>query len=420
MDQTETWTKYWIYILIFLGCGGWLLTTCSPVGFNSEQLHLVNDLDHTTHFSEEEQFHSLLEQAGCHDFHFYVWNYIYKIVSIEGGNPPPYYIVKEKIINRVQKEIKGRKVSEDAIKNFAKQFVKIYAYITEFMQKKHPSAATEVLVQLEHKAILPEYIDLANKLHSTFTQLNHHAKAIGRKCFTPPILSTTNANDEQDDSQDIQLFYSLKQRYSPLIYGALKVMSTAYQSCSTLKLPLMPLEHETQGVNIYATYPGNSAGYLREIFDLQAVIQSHYYISQIQRPNSNSCFNVRATPMIYDFGGKPAPHHTSINLFKDSGRGSAVLGLDCSGFAATAMAAAGLRFKHNMPIRPIHVQGINANMFKNAKQYQLSCLKQQDISLHNPLQAGDIIASSSHVAIVDQVGEDPFHLNFTLLQEQFQ
>ena len=398
-------------MLIFLGCAGWLLITCSPIGFNSEQLHLVNDLDDTTLFSEEKLFHSLLKQAGCQDFHFYVWNYVYKIVSIEGGNPPPYYTVKEKIMKRVQEEVKGRQVSEDTIKNFAKQFVKIYAYVTEFMQNTKQGGATEVLVQLEHKAILPEHIDLANKLHTAFTELNHYAKAIGRKCFTPPILSTANVNNEPDDSHGIQLFHSLKQKHHPLIYGALKVMSTAYQSCSTLKLPLMPLEYETEGVSIYATHPGNPAGSLREIFDLQAVIQSHYYISQIQRPDSNFCFNVRATPMIYDFGGKPAPHNTSINLFKDSGRGSTVLGLDCSGFAATSMAVAGLRFKHNMPIRPIHVQGINANMFKNAEQYQLSCLKKQDISLYNPLQPGDIIASSDHVAIVDQVGEDPFHIH---------
>ncbi|MDE0518238.1 MAG: hypothetical protein OXH36_01585 [Bdellovibrionales bacterium] len=53
---------------------------------------------------------------------------------------------------------------------------------------------------------------------------------------------------------------------------------------------------------------------------------------------------------------------------------------------------------------------INSWMFKNARRNKLSCLQQQDILPGNPIQSGDIIASNSHVFIVEFTGVDPLNL----------
>ena len=75
------------------------------------------------------------------------------------------------------------------------------------------------------------------------------------------------------------------------------------------------------------------------------------------------------------------------------------------------MASSGLRLKPGVFIRPIHVKGVNARMFKNAHRNNLSCLQQQDISIHNPIRPGDIVASNTHIFIVDAVGNDPLGLH---------
>ncbi len=421
MNKYIIQTKYWFFIgILSMGMVLWFVSCNNPALFNDELAY--DPLKNSEDFSEEVVFHNLLEHTACEDFSYHVWSYIYKIVSIEKGKPPPYYVVKEKIMQQVQAQIARPNISQDIIKQFAMRFVEIYAHITEFMQKKKKNTATEILVQLEHGVIHHEHKAFITKLQHTFTKLNHYAKKLNQNCLSPSepkILSDRNTTQNMaknakkltpfKNTWGIPFFDHFQQHYHPVVYGAFKVMATAYQSCSVLNIDHMPTHHPTKGVQILSQHP--LGGWRRNIVNLPALNQSHYYISQKITPNSMACFNIYASPLIYDFGGKPAISGKSINLFKNAGSGSLDLGIDCSGFVATALATSGLKLKKNVSIRPIHIKGINVAMFKKANEYNLSCLRTQTLSLTNPLKSGDIIASHEHIAIVEKVGSDPFNLS---------
>ena len=404
-----------IFFLFFV------FTSCSP-------LNIQTDLESPTDTLQEDinvdysDFETILKKAGCRDFQSHVWSYIYRIVSIENGTPPPYYTVRERIIQRIEELMKDHPSSKkEDIRQFATRFVEIYALVTDFMdQRQNNEDVTETMVQFEYGVVEENNAEFINKLTETFSELDKNAQALNQICqqeenITNQIAQKTNTTSKTDVSSDstvewdIDWFYKMKINTHPLVYGARKVMSTAYQSCSVLDLPLMGSGYNIAGIQRTSMHPSGN-GWRRAVTNLNAVKQSHYYLRGSSIPNYQQCLNVHNHPLIYDYGGKPATSLHSINLFTNSGSGSKALGVDCSGFVTTAMASAGLRLKHKVFIRPIHVKGINSWMFKNARRNKLSCLQQQDILLNNPIQSGDIIASNSHVFIIEFTGADPFNL----------
>ncbi len=420
-----------LYYLLSSLIVGLLLITCAPLNIRNGG-RLNGELNISSKEDEEmivdySDFKSILNKAGCQDFQAYVWNYIYKIVSIENGKPPPYYTVKKTIIKRIQELMKEHPASKEDIQKFALRFVEIYALVTEFMNTHQEDETTTTLVQFEHGVVEQSHTDFINKLTQTFEELDENAKALNQGCKEEEIYADTDDTNNTDSSHssdtstdstssshlsewDIAWFHKMRKSVHPLVYGARKVMSTAYQSCSVLDLELMPVDYNTKGIRASSRHPSGN-GWRRVVTSLRDVNNTHYYLSQIDIPNNNQCTNVHSTPLIYDYGGKPSTSMSSINLFRNSGSGSKSLGVDCSGFVTSAMASAGLRLKQKVFIRPIHVKGINSWMFKTAERNKLSCLKQQDITVQNPIQPGDIIASNSHVFIVEFTGRDPFGLN---------
>ncbi len=395
-----------------------LIISCSPLNISSENLLFAEkkekEKDIGTNFSD---FETILQKVGCRDFQTAVWNYIYRIVSIEKGKTPPYQTVKEKINLKIQTLMKNHHAKEQDINNFATRFVEIYALITEFMEESKEEA-TETLVKFEYGAVTQNHSDFINKLTQTFAKLDKNSQALNQNCqeetethaSQPNPSSNSDASSNSGSKWDIRWFYAMKKNVHPLIYGARKVMATAYQSCSALDLPLMSTSQHTKGIKVVSKHP-SGYGWRRTITNLHAVNSSHYYLKHSSVPQNKQCLNINSFPLIYDYGGKPSTSLSAINLFRNSGSGSKYLGVDCSGFVSSAMASAGLRLKPDVFIRPIHVKGINSWMFKNAHKNKLFCLVQQDISHQNPLQEGDIIASNSHVFIVEFTGHDPFNLN---------
>ena len=401
----------WCSITILLT----LIIACAPLNFQGGDGLLSSEEDGLyTIESAYSGFENMLKKAGCKDFRSYVWNYIYRIVSNENGKPPPYHTVKEKITERIQTLMEDHNAPEEVIQQFARQFVEIYALVTEFMDQYQVAEATETLVQLELDIEEQNHTEFTRKLKHTFTELDKSAKRLNHNCQEENQAHVAESDKPSDDSDstewDIEWFYKMRKNLHPLVYGARKVMSTAYQSCSVLDLFLMPKGHKTRGIRITSQHPSGN-GWIRDISSINSLRQSHYYISQTDIPNSQQCLDIHSYPLIYDYGGKPSTTLHSINLFKNSGSGSQLLGVDCSGFVASAMASSGLRLKPGVFIRPIHVKGVNARMFKNAHRNNLSCLQQQDISIHNPIRPGDIVASNTHIFIVDAVGNDPLGLH---------
>ena len=411
--------------LLFGIMGFCLLTVCSPLNIQSEDFSLKPDEGEAQEIENFSNFETILEKAGCRNFQPHVWDYIYKIVSLENGNPPPYQIVKDKIIQQIQKLMKDHPADKKDVYSFARRFVEIYALITEFMEQNPGGDTTETLVRFEYGASTEEgHVHFINQLEKTFAQLNENAKALNQNCKEEEEeIEQKTAHSDTGKTKpsagqggaatkwDIDWFYVLKRNVHPLVYGARKVMATAYQDCSVLDRPLMPAEDNTIGIRRTRRHPSGH-GWRRAITSLRDVNRSHYYLRQISPLKHSKCLDVRNHPPIYDYGGKPSTTLHSINLFRNSGSGSRhSLGVDCSGFVSSAMASAGLRLKPRVFIRPIHVKGINSWMFKNAQKNKLTCLKEQDISFYNPIRPGDIIASNSHVLIVEFTRDDPFQLS---------
>jgi len=416
--------KFRLGVLIAFLLGG----SCAPINltqdnFSNEPPEIDDNLG-----VDYSDFGQILKKTGCSDFRSYVWNYIYRIVSIEDGKPPPYHTVKQRLVQKIQYIMKDYPADQEYINNFAMRFVEIYALVTELMDHYNNSEVEETLVQIEYNISTENQNSFVSQMREVLDNLDADAKALNSQCLKednsdnmygenqPTENVDRHGNHSAKDSSndlgkwDILWFHKMRKTLHPLVYGARKVMSTAYQSCSVLDMPLMSTSFEdTKGIRRVSRH-SNGRGWRRDISNLNAVNNTHYYLNQLSVPNSNQCFNIHSAPLIYDFGGKPSTSMRSINLFKNSGSGSNSLGIDCSGFVTSAMASAGLRLKHGVFIRPIHVKGINAWMFKKSQRNKFSCLQKQQISPENPLRSGDIVASNTHIFIVEFVHDDPFSL----------
>ena len=408
---------YWILLVpILVG-----IISCSPL--NVQQGELEEWSSSTTEeafdIKDSLDIENIFKKTGCQDFRTYVWNYVYRIVSLEGGKPPPYHTTREKIREKMQILTANLPAREENIEKFIELFIQVYASITEFMdQIENKEDASKILVQFEYGVIDSEHAGFINKLQDTFEALDKIAKTLSVACEESSTKELTSTKYSSQTSRwNVDWFHNMKQSVHPTVYGARKVMSTAYQSCSVLDLPLMKESQPTRGISVISKHP-SGYGYRRSVSNLSALNSTHFYLRKSTVPNYSQCLDVSQHPLIYDFGGKPSTASKSINLFRNAGSGSTALGVDCSGFVTSAMASAGLRLKPGVFIRPVHVKGINSWMLKTAEQNKLSCLRKQDISVHNPIKSGDIIAANSHVVIVEYVGKDPLGLQSIMSESE--
>ena len=353
-------------------------------------------------------FEKVFERVGCTDFRSLLWDYIYKVANMKEGKLPPYQYVKDKITKQMHIILKAKArtlPSKHVIDNFASYFVHIYGLVVELVQN-NPNINSE-LVRLEYQIIDEESSPSTsiNDLEQTLDQLEKYAKQLNMNCparMDPHVYPTWGG---------AAWLNQMKHSLHPLVYGALKVMAVAYQSCAVLDLPLMPFGYKLRGVK--KTTRHDRRGWKRAITNVNLVKNTHYYISQTNIANPQACFNVSRSPLLFDYGGKPnvdSPY--SINIFKNNKSSARLLGLDCSGFIASAIAVGGLRLKQNVPFKPSHTLGINVSMLRRAQRNGLSCLSKQDLSPANPLMPGDIIASRSHHSIiVESASQDPFGIS---------
>ncbi len=401
--------RWWFFTLTVVA-GGLSFWSCSPIQINSAALGGSVSLVPENHSVEGKVFASMFKKAGCRDFEAHAWDFIYKLASLK-DNIPLYYNMKEKIRKRVQNLMKGHPASRENINSFAMRFTEIYALVVEFINQNKEENVLSTLIHMEYgdEGITENYEEFHTKLQAALTRLNEEARLLNQNCKEQK--KTLLHESPGDLRWGIPWFQVMKNNLHPLTYGAKKVMSTAYQSCQVLDLPLMSNKYQTQGVRVTGRY---RRGYRRAIFNKNSLNQSHYYLSRIDIPNHPQCVDVHSSPVIYNYGGKPKTTRNSIDLFQNKTSSNTLLGVDCSGFVTTALASAGLRLRKSVPIRPGHIYAVSSWLLKKPKIKNFSCLKKQVLSKNNPLRSGDIIASNSHVIIVDETGRDPFglqHLN---------
>ena len=296
------------------------------------------------------------------------------------------YLVKLRM-NRALRQMLSRDIDSQLIKNYTEKWL---LFFKEFRNYQN----TDLKQNHSSEQILKQY----------FKDFLEISKTLNLQCIYEESYDYFIKTGEWN----IPFFNSIKTTNHKTVYGAKKVMSTVYQSCDVVTAKTISMEDtlNIKGVSIIQKH--SQGGWNRKIIDKQKLFNSHFYLKY----SSNLCHNVTASPVIYDFGGKPSFYSSpfsTLDFFTNQGSGSAYLGIDCSGFVFSALASSGLRLKPNQPIQLSDVLNIGAANFKTSGKFK--CLETIDTSHDIPFQEGDIIASKNHVLIVDTIfNNDPFGL----------
>lgn len=245
--------------------------------------------------------------------------------------------------------------------------------------------------------------------------LGKHSKSIQKKSKEIYLLAqelSIPCNSTTPNPPDVNI--------NPVQFGSFYTLAVTYQSCETLnKVPLDDSIENVRGIKITGTHP-DGVGQKREIANLSEVQRSHHYLKNINY--DNGCFRVSDNPLIYDYGGKPyttASEPKMLDFFKNAGSGTDVLGVDCSAFVFSAIAAGGGKVSSNSEMKASLVHGINSTAFMNPSNNGMDCLEYPKYGYNEgSIKEGDIVAMSGHVFIIDEIGEDPFgYYKFTKSSE---
>ncbi len=253
----------------------------------------------------------------------------------------------------------------------------------------------------------PARESLQDRARLLFDRIDAIAKSAGIDASCTPQTEPTFQPEGLEPKGN--LFGDWKRTKHAAVYGGLKALATAYQSCEAAqKTALNDDTPDLKGIKKVGLHE-DKIGTKRVIDDLDRLISTHPYLSDYRKPGS-SCFNVLANPMIYDYGGKP--HTTSsseaLDFFKDDGSGTKVLGIDCSGYVYSAFATAGLKLKKSGRLKAVGVHSVQARDWMRPSTGGLTCFDYVRFKDADSLRPGDVAASSGHVVIIDTVGKDPF------------
>jgi hypothetical protein len=203
------------------------------------------------------------------------------------------------------------------------------------------------------------------------------------------------------------LFAQWKSARPRIVYGALKTMSTAYQSCDAAQVPALDnATPDAIGITVVGIHP-DGIGNRRLITNASDLMKSHPYLKNYRKPAS-SCFDISQNVPIYDYGGRPSAVTGTLNFWKDAGSGTTALGTDCSGYVGTSIATSGLRVKKATAMKASTVSGLTSAMFTNPQKNGLTCFDYVKLTSNSGMKPGDLIAKAGHIVVVESVGKDPF------------
>lgn len=222
----------------------------------------------------------------------------------------------------------------------------------------------------------------------------------------------------------------------PMAQGARKFLATMFQSCdalnneSTLQIPKGKEDEVNVAVLDGVDRRDGSEG-PRRITNRSEYIDAHPVLRQLKvqksegtyPPSGESCKDATLNPPVYGYGSKAntnsdgALELTELGPGNSGSNGARVFNgvtpqaIDCSGLIAGAMAIQGLK------ITPQHADGYrihSTSMFRNTANAATSntCINHARFSGNDSLLTGDIInVGSSHIVMVDSIGEDPLGIN---------
>jgi len=352
-----------------------------------------------------EHVEALSSYLGCEGFKDLVWSEIYR------GYPTLRASTKSDLEESITSVLNsrlshfGQSVDKDQLISNVKGLVKILAKDMSKalnLQTLEEQQGALAALELGDRSSLARN-NLQERIEQSFSKILASSASLGVEC--------KNSRDEAE-IKNLMAPYIGSLANKDVVSGAYKTFATLYQSCKVLDLvPVKAGDANVQGISIVGEHP--AGGKVRIVKDAALVARTHHYLKNVPSYGSG-CFNVKSSPLIYDFGGKPyasSDSNSTLNFFENGGSGSAALGTDCSGLVFSALASVGLKFKSSTALKAVGVMGISASMMKDPTANGLDCLAPVSFSRTSNLLAGDIIAITGHVVLVDSIGADPFGIS---------
>ncbi len=342
-------------------------------------------------------------------------NYDEKIraVLIDALNEDQVLPTAREIETALSKNLVPGQEPDDKQKQFIAHVQRLYVTLTEETKQNlkltNSRQLLEAMTALEiGDRTTAEKSALVDKLQTEFQAVKAQAAESGMECNDGAPPSTLPPQEKPEDEDEREL-----QSLNPVVSGAVRVMATAYQSCTPVHLAALTEDTpDVKGIKIIGKH-ANGIGAKRGISDLAALNRTHPYI-KYGIEHDASCFDVTKKPLIYDYGGKPfatSGDDAKIDFFKNAGSGTDVLGIDCSAFVTSSLAASGLRLSPGKKIKAYHTAGVSARMLMSPSSNGMQCLAEWSPKSSDTLKSGDIVATTGHVVIVEVTGDDPFGLS---------
>lgn len=292
----------------------------------------------------------------------------------------------------------------------------VQSLLAEAPKGERVQSADELLILLsaidvgDRSTTFRSYIQ--DKVRAKFEKLQKSMQGI--RSYNLNCAPGTGAGTTRPEPESRDYLYHRQQALAngePLaVFGGRWAFATSYQSCQSVQLPTMNDQTpDLEGIEITGTH-SDGVGSKRMIASLSSVQQSHYYIKDTSN-YGQGCFNVRNNPLIYDYGGKPyatTATNAAIDMFKNNGSGTSVLGIDCSGYVYSSMATAGLRLKAGRALKASDSWAWGSSSYLEPEKNGLTCLSKITVRRNDSLKAGDIVAVRGHVLLIDKASSDPF------------
>ncbi|UOF01960.1 NlpC/P60 family protein [Bdellovibrio reynosensis] len=394
---------------------GMMITACAPAGFE-----VANDIASQT-----------VQDIACKDkaMESKLWDGL-KTYLLEQKSLPEADTFKQAMTEQVEKLASSNPQfgSNDQAKLEGELHTLVDTLLSEAPEGERVKTSEELLMLLsaidvgDRTTVFRSYMQ--DKVRGNFNSLQKTVQALDLNCeetandpaVTSPIADEPEENlIPQDTNKDYEYHkaQALSAGSNLAVFGGRWAMATAYQTCQTMQLPAMNDQTpDVQGISVIGKH-SDGVGNKRSIASLSKVQTSHYYIRDVSN-YGEGCFNVRQNPLIYDYGGKPyatTATTSAIDLFKNNGDGTSVLGIDCSGYVFSAMATAGLRLKAGRTLKASDSWAWGSSSYVEPQQNGLTCLNKISVTAANTMKAGDIVAVYGHVVLIDKVGADPFGIN---------
>ena len=194
--------------------------------------------------------------------------------------------------------------------------------------------------------------------------------------------------------------------------AAQNLMNVMYQSCQAVQQRPFNLfkQGEMKGYTLVKT--DFDHGSVSVMQDLLAALQSSYYLNCSNADENPILNQLCQTPPTYIWGGKGLVQEGigkyQVNIFANKDDIESIAhhpGIDCSGYVNLSFAMAGLRV---VPLQKVEtsVNQVNAADFIKPS----GCFRTVNLDQGELLLPGDVFAWSTHVVMIDSVGNDPFGL----------